>query len=244
MKTPPMPLYAWFVTIGALTVLLIGAFGNFNPAQSQPAPEALVVPEATAAVPLPIPPNLSPGMGEIIRMAQAHVDQSVILAYIQNSNEHYAPTGDELLLLSNLGLPQNVISELFKATPASPPAPSATPAPVPAVTSTAQLADIWLPPPDTGNDQSLLADNNYAPAFVPALSDSPTLSPQLPPLCYPATPPPPLVYYLASSARAFAFPRGGHYFGGSRALAGGHFLGQRQGAVNVFQRIEYRGGIH
>jgi hypothetical protein len=215
MKTPQMPLSAWFVAIGTVAVLLIGAFGNFSPANSQPKP----APDQAVANPAqsPLPPNLSPGMDEIIRMAQAHVDQSLILAYILNSNQHYIPTADEILYLSNLGLPQNVISALFKAAPSPPTQPRQVSIPAIPVVETPQLADtsgLYANPApygnwvqglaDTSNDRTLLAGNDIALDSLPDLADSSDSSVQLPPLCSPTPAPPLFVLYLPSSRRAFS----------------------------------------
>src|SRR5208282_4879674 len=104
--------------------LLIGAFARFDPsAAPKAAPAAPLVavasqdeaPEAAAEPNLPA--DLSPGLAEIIRLAQAHVGDGVILAYIQNSGQVYSPSAEEILYLSDLGLPQNVIAALFKDKP-------------------------------------------------------------------------------------------------------------------------------
>jgi hypothetical protein len=64
-----------------------------------------------------LPANLSPGLAEIIRLAQAHVEEGVILSFIQTSGQVYSPSAEEILYLSDLGLPQNVIAALFKDKP-------------------------------------------------------------------------------------------------------------------------------
>jgi len=119
MKSPALSSYVWLVAVGATATLLVGAFARFDPSASPkidlPAASeafAATVPEAAGEPTLP--PNLSPGLAEIIRLAQAHVEEGVILSYIQNSGQVYAPSAEEILYLSDLGLPQNVIAALFK----------------------------------------------------------------------------------------------------------------------------------
>jgi hypothetical protein len=97
-----------------------------------------------------MPADLSPGLAEIIRLAQAHVDEGVILAYIQNSGQAYAPTAEEILYLSDLGLPQNVIAALYKTKPPA-----------------------TLPSPDPSAIEAALADAPQAEPVVPeATSDA------------------------------------------------------------------------
>jgi hypothetical protein len=83
-------------------------------------------------------------MAEVIRLAESHVDPGVILAYIQTSGQTYSPTADEILYLSHLGVPQNVIAALFPAQSAQ---PVATAEAIPA----ASLPET-APPQDTTTD--------------------------------------------------------------------------------------------
>ena len=128
MNTRILPASAWLVAIGAGAVLIIGAFARFDPAssappviKSSPNPPPLAQddppPEKLEGEPA-LPAQLSPGLSEIIKLAQAHVDEGVILAYIQSSHLSFSPTADEILYLSDLGLSQDVIGALVK--PAAP----------------------------------------------------------------------------------------------------------------------------
>jgi len=115
------------VAIGAGLVLIIGAFARFDttsiarPAVNpSPTPAALTQddpPPADAAGGPTLPPSLSPGLSEIIKLAQAHVNEGVILAYIKNSGQAYSPTADEILYLSDIGLSQDVIGALVQTAP-------------------------------------------------------------------------------------------------------------------------------
>jgi hypothetical protein len=149
MNTRNLPVSAFFVAVGAGAVLLIGAFTRFDPASAprpaaelspSPPPTARDDPPAEATSGPTLPSDLSPGLAEIIKLAQAHVDEDVILAYVKNSHQVFSPTADEILYLSDLGLSQNVIGAIVKtATPAAPaqspqeiaaePAPALAPAP-------------------------------------------------------------------------------------------------------------------
>ena len=178
MSSPGLPTSAWLLAIGATAVLLIGAFARFDPTSAPRTAPAIAPAMATvvdqegaadAAGEPALPADLSPGLAEIIRLAQAHVDEGVILSFIENSGQAYSPSADEILYLSDLGLSQNVIAALFKGKPpAAPPAsqevaaapptlpplePSASPAP--ASDSSLFYKDLapygaWVQVPDLG----------------------------------------------------------------------------------------------
>ena len=150
MKFPGLPTSAWLLAIGATATLLIGAFAHFDPNSAPKAgPAITAAPAAVADQEGPaesagepdLPADLSPGLAEIIRMAQAHVDEGVILSYVQNSGQVYAPSADEILYLSDLGLSQNVIAALFKnKLPEAPPAAQGVMAAMPALPALAPPA--------------------------------------------------------------------------------------------------------
>jgi len=119
MSAPISRSLATLVAVGAVVILLLGAFSRFDPAAAPPALPA-VSPADVAIEPVGAPEspaNLSPGLVEIIRLAQAHVDENVMLAFIHNSSQTYSPTADEILYLSDLGLSQTVIAALFRQQP-------------------------------------------------------------------------------------------------------------------------------
>jgi hypothetical protein len=145
------------LSIGAGAVLLIGAFARFDPASSShaaaplPSPPPLTQedPPAETAADAMLPANLSPGLAELIKLAQAHVDESVILAYIKNSGQVFSPTADEILYLSDLGLSQDLIGAIVKTAPlaaAAPIAPATADAPPPVAAPAATLAGPPLAP--------------------------------------------------------------------------------------------------
>jgi hypothetical protein len=165
MKTPNRSASAWLLAAGVGIVLFIGAFARFEPATSAhltAAPATVPPPLTEATAPIEAsgeptwPANVSPGLAEIIKLAQAHVDEGVILSYIKNSGQLYSPSADEILYLKDLGLSQDVIAALFKgAPPVAPQAPQETvaavaPAPGPAPPSTVLPAS--APPADLFHD--------------------------------------------------------------------------------------------
>lgn len=165
----------WFVAIGVSAIVFIGAFGRFDPAAPSNAvpvvPAKIVADEKVPTVPAPERPltgEMSPGLAEVVRLAEAHVDPSVMLAFIQNSGQTYSPTADQILYLSSLGVPQNVLSALYQDQPAQ---SAPTPAAVPTISDAA-------PPPETGSN--LFTDalapygtwmqlSNYGAAWQPAV---------------------------------------------------------------------------
>jgi hypothetical protein len=160
----------------AVTVLLIGAFAHFDNSRGEgsdsssttppaspfaadpvtPAPPA--TPSTTPAAPPTLPADLSPGLAEVIKLAQSHVAEETIVAFVQNSGKPYNPTAEEVLYLYDLGLSDKVISALFKkpdavaAAPATPaPAPDNAPAP-PNAAMTAPPEEMIQPPPAAMTD--------------------------------------------------------------------------------------------
>ena len=120
----------WLLLFGTASVLLIAAFApRFDaggqpdgtaPGAPAPAPAAAgadttrpAAASAVASAGMPmLPLNLSPGLAEIIKLAQAHIGDDTILAYIQNSGQSYNPSADEILYLSDLGVSDKVVAAL------------------------------------------------------------------------------------------------------------------------------------
>src|SRR5262249_19721639 len=92
-----------------------------------------------SAADLPLPPNFPGALAQIIKLTRAGVGENVVLAYVQNSDVHYAPTADETIYSPRCGLPQSVpaaivnhqprptLSKIASAPPPPPPPPSAKP---------------------------------------------------------------------------------------------------------------------
>jgi hypothetical protein len=183
----------WLLMIGAASVLLIGAFARFDvsaqadgtaaaasvsppesasPGDSAPAPAP--APAVASAGVRMLPLDLSPGLAEIIKLAQAQIGSDTILAYIQNSGRAYNPTADEILYLTDLGVSDKVVAALVnKTNPALATAPSDAPE---------NMIDASAPPAPSAAAVDLSLPDGQAPLQSPASYAS-----------YPASEPPPSV---------------------------------------------------
>ncbi|HEY3860907.1 MAG TPA: DUF6600 domain-containing protein [Verrucomicrobiae bacterium] len=184
MNTRNLPASVLLVLLGAGATLLIGAFTRFDPsspphlmasAQASSAPQPAVSVEAPSAEPA-IAPTLpaapSSGLAEVIKLAKAHVDESVILAYIKSSHQAFAPAAEEILYLSDLGLSQDVIGALVGTAPSptapapapAPPQIAAAPEPMPASAPPfASAAPLMAPLPPDGNANAGMFYNDLEP---------------------------------------------------------------------------------
>jgi len=91
-------------------------------------PPAAVEPEPPVASVAPVPASsdtgaaqpieLSPGVSEVVKLAQAQVGDEVILNYIENSPTAFHPTADELIYLADIGVSTDVINALIRKAPA------------------------------------------------------------------------------------------------------------------------------
>lgn len=94
------------------------AAATLAPAEPAPAP---VAPSEVVAVPAPaqertLPSNLKPSTpaGDVIKMAQAGVEESVMLAYITNSATLFSLTPDDIIYLNDLGVASNVVTAMMQ----------------------------------------------------------------------------------------------------------------------------------
>lgn len=121
MNAPVSRSAATLVGIGAVAILLLGAFTRRDTTVPAPPPEIVAdtpaAPDDSAApsAGLPeVPSKFSPGLAEIVKLAQAHSSEDVIVAYIRSSRLSYSPTAEEILYLKDLGLSQKVLSALYE----------------------------------------------------------------------------------------------------------------------------------
>src|SRR5580658_7223207 len=96
------------------------------------------------------PANFSPDLQEIVKFAQSHMTDDVILSYIKNSGKVYNLSGDDILYLNSQGVSQAVMSALLQsknnaAAPAPAPGPTPTPTPAPAPVYTPAPAPVPAP---------------------------------------------------------------------------------------------------
>ncbi|MGD0813844.1 MAG: DUF6600 domain-containing protein [Verrucomicrobiota bacterium] len=145
MNAPISRSSAALLAIGAVVILLLGAFSR-DPFAALPAlPTVGAADSAIEAAGGPeLLAGLSPGLADLIRLAQAHVDENVILAFIQNSGRTYSPSADEILYLSDLGFSQTAIAALFKQKSASQPELAAAEGPTPAASARLTLPNTSL----------------------------------------------------------------------------------------------------
>lgn len=209
MKTPAVPGSAWFFAVGSTAVFLIGGLGDFGLRETAAkAPAAEVSTPLTAAAAETAPDDLSPDLAELVKMAQANVPASVLLAYVQNSPPQSAPSAQDLLYLSHLGLPHSVLGALFPAkADAAPLAPVSQPVPPPATVvpsenpvAVARAAPAYElnPPPAAVAVETQPAEVQPLPPLEAAPDESYAPVPGVVPL--------PALYYAGSAPRAVSRP--------------------------------------
>jgi hypothetical protein len=159
------------VVIAIVCITIAGAFWNATDAFSSDAAP---------------PASLSPALQEVAKLAQAHLGDDVIVAYINNSRASYTTlSADEIVYLKGQGVSQNVISLLLQkgsggapAAPAStgsappPPPPSQPEATAPGAAPTVNsptAAPPWAEPPEVGSAAPTAAPVP-APAAEPAVN--------------------------------------------------------------------------
>ncbi len=77
-----------------------------SPADSNPVISSTVPPSL---------PQLSPGLKEVIGLAQAQVGEEVLLAYVQKSGHTFNPTVEEVVYLHDLGVSDKVIAAMINS---------------------------------------------------------------------------------------------------------------------------------
>ncbi len=111
-----------FLVVVGVTVAIFGCGSGLKAhAQTEPVAEAesdisdnspVTNAVPLKAAPVAIPENLSPGLAEIIKLAQSNVSEEVLLAYIGNSTFAFNPSAEEILYLTDLGVSDAVITAL------------------------------------------------------------------------------------------------------------------------------------
>src|SRR5205823_13906743 len=89
--------------LSAATVAAIPGATNLTAAPAEAVPKIVTA-----------PPKLSPGVDEIVQLAQAGVGDEVLQAYIENSPVAYRLNVDELLYLHDLGLSAETIAAMVR----------------------------------------------------------------------------------------------------------------------------------
>ena len=105
-----------------------------------------------------MPPDIYPTspLAQVVRLTQAGVDESIIMAYVTNSGSTFNLDSDKIIYLKDLGLPSEVVTAMMQhdqrlqqqmATTAYQPPAQPAPAPPPATTDQPETA----PPPPEDN---------------------------------------------------------------------------------------------
>src|SRR5258708_13908267 len=68
---------------------------------------------AAAADPAVAAPAYSPGVADVVKMADAKVDPEIIKAYIHSSPVAYSPSASEIIALNDRGLPPDVLTAIL-----------------------------------------------------------------------------------------------------------------------------------
>jgi hypothetical protein len=100
-----MKAVVWLVILGGV-LACVGAISAA--AQATVTPGAVELSKDAKAA------RFSPGLEDIVKLAKAKVDESVILTFIQNSPVAYNPTAQEIIELRELGISSQVISALIR----------------------------------------------------------------------------------------------------------------------------------
>jgi hypothetical protein len=123
MKTKIIHGWRWIFAVSS-TITLLGCLDQTSGTGAQTVvPSATVTATPSSAEPqtetLPapgvIPPaNLSPGVEEVVKLAQSGVGESVLLAYVEKSNLPFNPSVDELVYLKDIGVPDAVVTAMVR----------------------------------------------------------------------------------------------------------------------------------
>lgn len=159
----------------------VPAVAETNATPAPAVPEAPPVPAGKAeAVPAaldekPLPPTIKAfgPVAEVIKLAQAGVDEAVMLTFITNSTSTFSLTSDEIIYLNDIGIANNVVTTMiehdqatkqFWANAAQAQAAAAAPAPAPEnQADQTAVAPSYVNPPQAApaEPQPTIANNNY-----------------------------------------------------------------------------------
>jgi hypothetical protein len=104
-----------FVCAAITFVLTVASWSQNAGAQTPPEPTSMEtsVPPVTPVV---APPNIVPGSpyAEVVRLAQAGVDESIIETYVANSTSLFNLDSDKIVYLSDLGTPNSLVTMMMQ----------------------------------------------------------------------------------------------------------------------------------
>ena len=96
-----------------MVLCLMGVRSPFNSqAQAQSTPP----PPDSATESSALPPNIYPTspLAQVVRLAQAGVDESVIMTYVTNSGSTFNLDSDKIIYLKDIGLPNEVVTAMMQ----------------------------------------------------------------------------------------------------------------------------------
>ena len=142
-------------TVGiALAALWLASdpFAQLANAQTPTAPPAPTPTADASAIPpasVTPPPNILPNspLAQVIRLVQAGVDESIVLTYITNSSSTFNLDSDRIIYLSDLGVPNNVVSAMLERDQVMQQQMAAASTPPPPVPETPATEPVETPPP-------------------------------------------------------------------------------------------------
>jgi len=104
-------------------------------------------PEVPFAVDRPIPENLNPSvpLKEVIKLAQAGVDEEVLLTFVNNATSGFHVGADEIIYLTDIGVPGTVINSMLERDKTLKTTHMTAVVPAPAATTTANAAVATAP---------------------------------------------------------------------------------------------------
>ena len=147
-----------------------------------------------APAPAPSPaPHLSYGVPQIVKLAQAQISDSTIIAYIKNSGNSYGLDANQIIYLRQQGISDGVINAMLSQPKPGSVAPAAAPEPaqvatasdgsqVPAAVDQSATAYAQTPPPDQTADVPstsvyVVPDSGPYPYYYPAYYGYPYYAP-------------------------------------------------------------------
>src|SRR5438105_14553929 len=104
-------------TSGELRYVNASAAAEEQASDSLPSqPEISDSPAKVISTEKPIPPNIraTTALSEMIRLAQSAVDENVMLAYVTNSSSTFSLGPEEIIYLSDLGVPSAVVTAMLQ----------------------------------------------------------------------------------------------------------------------------------
>ncbi|HOK76305.1 MAG TPA: hypothetical protein PLW35_01115 [Verrucomicrobiota bacterium] len=176
------------VTVAALSICqgdnVPSTTGTNAPAALSPATDAAAgnsaeASEPTAKIPLQ-PPQLSPGVADIVELAQKGVGDTVLVEYVKKSAQGFDLSADEILYLKDIGVSEEVIAEMLKhkSTLAQEPTktetvPAQAPAQPTSTESTSSVASTAAPATPEPPRQTEPAESTAASQPQPSVSSPP-----------------------------------------------------------------------